>query len=141
VPSPTPSPEVTVVETVEVETEVTVVEIVEVPEIHVDCIYWADVAVWLDQDADGIRDEDEAPLPGVNVQVRAADGYVVASAISNREGVAELLSSGFVPCDSVFSVSVEDIPPGYRLTTAPKVLSTAGDIEFGLVRDDSTSTP
>jgi hypothetical protein len=143
VPTPTPSPEVTVVETVEVETEVTVNEIIEVPEIHVDCIYWADVVVWLDQNADGIRGAGEAPLPGIRVQALVKDKYVVARARSNENGVAELLSDTFVGCDDQFWVSVDDAPPGYRLTTAPRVLSSGGeaeDIQFGFVRDDSTAT-
>jgi len=111
--------------------------------IECDAIWDIRIYVWLDENANGIRDEGEEPLPAVRVKVVDDQGQPVYNRISDPNGVIDEFGT-FIPCwEGYFEVYAE-VPPGYRLTTEPRVRSSwtaQGDIQFGLIRDDSTATP
>lgn len=107
-----------------------------------DCVWEINAYVWLDENANGIEDEGEEPLPGIKVNAVTSRGSHVTSATSGAVGRAILHS--WIPCqyDWAFQVYPE-IPPGHRLTTASPVVSSwieQADVQFGFIRDDNGSS-
>ena len=105
--------------------------------------YWlVNAYVWLDEDANGIRDEGEEPLPSVTGKAVDAQGRGVHGATSDAQGIAALES--MIPCWEGYFEIFAEVPPGYRLTTEPRVRSSWTEqrpIHFGVIRDDSIATP
>ncbi len=67
--------------------------------------------VWLDLNMDGIQDANEAPIPGVTVNIYSSGGTLLASVVTDANGE---WNSGFLPPGDY---TVEIIPPaGYNAT-------------------------
>jgi streptogramin lyase len=95
----------------------------------VDCYWDAKVFTWIDINADGIFQEGEPPLPGVNILIDDERSHVTNS-------VGEIqFGGGFYGCPQTgYKVTTEE-PTGYRLTTAGTqfVRESGGDqsLQFG----------
>jgi len=90
--------------------------------------------VFLDANADGKWDEEEAGIPGAVVEVEAGERYLVL-ALTDREGryVVEM------PVCSVYRVRAVQVPAGHLFTTRSSYIVHRGretefDLDFGLRR-------
>ena len=86
------------------------------PEILADCFFSAEAFAWLDANGNGLRDEGEPPLAGVEVNFSLT---FLSGATTGPDGLAHV--SGMYPsaCDSSLANSlVATAPEGYAPTTA-----------------------
>lgn len=95
-----------------------------------DCIWYDEAKAWVDENKNGVWDDDEKPLAGVQFFIDdTLNGHVDVGeeAISGEEGNAEL--SVWLPgCPSVeFEVYVKS-PDGFEVFTADRVLVTKKEI-------------
>jgi hypothetical protein len=92
----------------------------------VDCYWDAKVFTWVDVNADGIFQEGEPPLPGVNILIDDQRSHVTNS-------VGEIqFGGGFYGCPQTsYKITTEE-PAGYQLTTAGTqfVRASGGDQSF-----------
>jgi len=110
-----------------------------------DCGWNHQVVVWLDMDADGVRDEDEVPMPGVVVHAEEVNlGYLHGAQPVNWQGEYrfDVFLSG---CPDVSFEVYPEVPEGYRVTTAARVKDPDQETDslFGLtyVAGAPTATP
>jgi streptogramin lyase len=114
----------------------------------VDCAWYASVEAWVDENANGIWDEGEPPLEGVEFHVDdVLNGYTnMGNAISDWKGIARI--SLWLPgCPKArFEVYAEP-PTGYRLTTDARLPAEgegyggSGPFRFGFAPLPGFSTP
>ena len=107
--------------------------------------FWDDyVYAWLDKDANGFWDEGEIGLPGVHLNVTGPG--ISNTLISDAEGKAHL-SAHWISRPGELDPEGElvvhpTVPPGYRLTTVPRLPTThSGPLQFGFVLDVPAPTP
>lgn len=92
-----------------------------------DCELSATVRTWVDENENGIWDDNEAPLPDVKCFVEGAYTVGVGKAASNQDGEAHLsVMLAGCPKEAVFSVYAEP-PSGYRLTTQARLSARGHD--------------
>lgn len=88
-----------------------------------DCIWSGKAQVWLDENENGLVDEDEPPLPGIVLHiddVRNNFERVETSAVSDETGMADL--NVWLPgCPLVDFVVYAEAPIEYELTTAERI--------------------
>ncbi|MCA9934178.1 MAG: hypothetical protein KC415_09655, partial [Anaerolineales bacterium] len=99
------------------------------PAVLADCFQSATAVAWLDDNGNGVWDEGERPLPGVQFALSpvAQDG----TATSGEDGVAEIFAWAPGECMAITITAVAF--PGYILTT-PKILDYVAantDYAFG----------
>jgi len=86
------------------------------PEVLADCFYSADAFAWVDANANSLREDDEPPLAGVEVNFSLT---FLGGATTGPDGLAHV--SGMYPsaCDPALANSLVAIAPeGYTPTTA-----------------------
>lgn len=84
-----------------------------------DCDWYGKVFTWIDVNEDGVFQQGEPPLPGVNLVVNDIRNKYggVATGVTNSKGEAKL--DVFLPgCPDVEFEIMTDVLAGYRLTTA-----------------------
>ncbi|MGV3723692.1 MAG: SdrD B-like domain-containing protein, partial [Actinomycetota bacterium] len=105
--------------------------------------------VWLDADRDGVQDDDEAGIPGVEVKLLNGAGAIAATATTDASGLYlfDQLEAGS------YTVSIPAAPAGLTQTFDLDGLSTANkasvnlsagdaarDVDFGYATPPSTTT-
>ncbi len=113
------------------------------PILNYDCSWGVEARTWLDQNENGIWEDQELPLPDVTVKLLSD----YAEEKTNTEGMALLdqHASGLSQCESDVIVKVSAVePPGSRLTTPQVITGTWKDrkrFQFGFVRISINTTP
>ena len=99
-----------------------------------DCGWSGCGEAWIDQNEDGVWDDDEVPLDGVKFAIHDAknNAYSPELMVSAKDGTVDLYM--FLPgCPKVKLEVYVDTPAGYRLTTEARVpVSEEGEVaRFG----------
>ena len=98
----------------------------------VDCGISAKVTVWLDGNANGVREDGEKPLPNVLVSVSGFE-----PTLTDKNGYVSFFSLRACDDDSWENANaVIEVPKGYKPTTpqaVPLISDPNGEYSFGLV--------
>lgn len=107
--------------------------------VQADCFVYFYLSAWVDADGDGVRDEGEVPLEGVEFYVGGMYAYSMkhGRATSDENGEASIDTWTPESCPESFTVSAE-VPEGYQLTTDSPMThdgssGLGGRYEFGFL--------
>lgn len=109
------------------------------PEILADCFPGADVFAWLDENGNGIWDEGEPPLAGIEFYLGPTAAFSYET--TGEDGLAHI--SAWAPGECLVMQITAVTFTGYTLTTPQKVdyLSTNSDYRFGFQPESEASLP
>lgn len=97
------------------------------PEILADCFQWATATVWLDENGNGVWDDGEAPLAGIEFVLEPT---VYSRTLSDENGIAEIFATtpgaGCPENQQVMAVRFD----GYVPTTEKSLAYTGVDTEY-----------
>lgn len=117
--------------------------------IQADCFWSATAAAWLDANGNGVKDESEAPLEGIEFVLEPS---VYSRTKTNGDGVAQILATtpidgSEVSCEDLLAEMNPSIFPtqyeGYQLTTNDRepYIGSDTDYEFGFQRISTADDP
>ncbi len=90
---------------------------------HSDCAWFGKGVAWIDENKNGVRDENEQPLANVTIYVDdIQNGYLKAGGGPSTNWKGETgLGVALPGCPHVKLEVYPEIPPGYQLTTSPRL--------------------
>ena len=104
--------------------------------IQADCFWSATATAWLDENGNGVKDESEAPLEGIEFVLEPS---AYSRTKTNSDGVAQILATtpvdgSEVSCDDLLAEMNPSVFPtqydGYQLTTNDQVPYTGSDADY-----------
>lgn len=109
------------------------------PEILADCFLSFNLSAWNDLDADGVWDESEPPLEGVEFQINGLFAQIVSEhpCISDEEGKCSIATWAPGECMAGDFTITATIPEGYKATIPTQITLSlasedyAAEVQFG----------
>lgn len=97
------------------------------PAVQADCFQSATALAWLDENGNGVWDEAERPLPGIEFVLEPT---VYSRTTSDENGVAEIFATSPGPCLETNLQVIAAKFDGYTLTTPQQLPYESPDVEY-----------